>query len=611
MADYPTPSDYQEAVQFPETAFADPDLQEARPAENALGLPQPITGNFAAIFRMTGPTGCPWAAKCFLTDVPDQQARYRAVAAHLDALDLPYFVDFDYQPEGIRVNGAAYPLLKMAWVDGVPINRFVDEHLDDPDALAALAETWATLMADLEPTDIAHGDLQHGNILVTGAAPDLQIKLVDYDTMYVPALDGRQSAEIGHRNFQHPDRTEDDFGPYLDRFPGLIIYAALQACIHRPELWERFDTGENLLFRAADFYDPSSSVLFDRLADIEPLDSLVEALRSACYVQPEDVPPLAQVRAGETDRIAAMRSRTGRRKGRSADERRTALARWLAPGLGGLVVISGILIGTVGAIVGIGVLVFGGALIGAISWRRYRRLPLVRRHRRLAREIDHFTQVINSLERQIKALRRKREDVLNSVEQRRAEQLDELREEALYDRLKHHFVGEIRSVEGLTHKHVVRLKAGDIRTAYEATPERLQKLHEIGETSQARISMWRSALVAEYEDEIPEALSPAEERRIRRYVEHRIDDLDAEIARAREKIRTQEEERRRVRERKAELSDVSFARYLRYLLRLDTLPDPSTASPPLDASDGASEKQQPPPVPEPIDDGQAWWQQSG
>ena len=609
MPGYPTPSDYQEAVQFPETAFRDPDLQAARPAENMLGLPQPITGNFAAIFPMTEPTGRQWAAKCFLTDVPDQRARYRAIARHLDEADLPYTVAFDYQAEGIRVEETAYPLLKMEWVDGVPINRFVAEHLDQPEALAALAEAWADLMADLAEAEIAHGDLQHGNILVADEPEVPQIRLVDYDTMYVPALDGRTSAEVGHRNFQHPDRTERDFGLHVDRFAGLVIYTALQACIHRPELWDRFDTGENLLFRSADFYDPGASVLFDTLDETEALAPLADALRTACYVEPEDVPPLADVRSGEGIDRATVQA--GRRRSRRDRVEREGLARWFAPGGVGLAVASAAIGWALSGWVALVVLLIGLGLAGGEALRRYRRVPVVRRRRRLEREIEHFTAVIQSLERQIKSLRAKRKEILGSVEERREQRLEEVQEEAIYDRLKHHFIGEVGGVEGITHKHVIRLKADDIRTAYEASPERLKEVRQIGDKGRARIAMWRAGLIAQYEDEIPDTLSPAEERRIQRYVEHRIDDLDDEIARAKAKIQVQDEERTRIRERREEVPELSFGRYLRYLLRLDTLPAPVKASPTGESDEHEWPERSREPVPEPLGDDAPWWRQTG
>src|SRR5690606_327685 len=160
-----TPSAYQEALQFPATAFADPVLAAGEPATNALGLPQPITGAFAAVFPMETAEGRV-AVRCFLTDVPDLRRRYRAIAHHHLRGGQPYTVGFEYQHEGIRVGSAAYPILKMAWAEGEGLARFVERHLDRPEVLRDLAAAWRSMLADLAAADIAHGDLQHGNVLV-------------------------------------------------------------------------------------------------------------------------------------------------------------------------------------------------------------------------------------------------------------------------------------------------------------------------------------------------------------------------------------------------------------------------------------------------------------
>jgi hypothetical protein len=613
MPDYPTPSDYQEAVQVPASAFADSALQEATPRTNVLGLPQPITGAFAAVFPMTTDPGRTVAVKCFLNDVPQQQARYEAVSNHLDAVALDALVDFDYQPEGIRVDGTAYPVLKMEWVDGTVLNRFVENHLDAPDVLARLSEAWADLMAGLDDEAVAHGDLQHGNVLVQKQEGDVRLRLVDYDTMYVPALEGERSAEVGHRNYQHPDRTDADFGPFLDRFPALAIYTALRACAVRPALWDRYDTGENLLFRDADFYDPESSPLFDELAAMDPVADLVEALQTACYVEPRDVPPLADVRAGRLEPADVSVRRARRSRGRSGDDR-GAFARYFLPGTLGVALLAagGALAG--GAIAAGGVVGISGLVGGTWAARRYRRLSLVRRRRRLEQEEARFTEAIRGLEREVQSLNEKRADLRNSIDERRAQRLEEVQEEALRDRLKHHFIGEVREVDGIIHKHVVRLKSANIRTAYEATPEAVADVRRISDEARARINMWRAALVREYEDEVPDTLSPAEERRLRRYIDHRIEDLDDQIARTKEKIQVQTTERARVRDRLDDLPSFSFGHYLRYLLRLQTLPEPAEARPPQptptrepDAEDPAD----PEPVPEPVSDDQAWWNRGG
>ena len=605
MPRYPTPSDYQEAVQFPDTAFLDSDLQDAAPDTNALGLPQPITGNFAAVFPMTDAIGRRWAVKCFLTEVEDQQTRYRAIDRHLDAHDVPQTVAFDYQERGIRVDGAPYPILKMEWIDGVPLNRFVAEHLDAPDTLQALAEQWRHLLTDLQAATIAHGDLQHGNVLVVNEGDGPTLRLVDYDTMYVPALSGRASAEVGHRNYQHPDRTDADFGPHLDRFAGLVIYTALHAVAARPALWQRYDTGENILFRADDFYDPSASPAFEALGEIDAIQPLVKATRTACLIELDAIPTLRDVRGGNVSAVVKARqaARSSRSIGAPSSGQVWALA------LVGSLLIAVVATGRwVNAWIATGLFGIGLAVLLGGGWMRYRQLPLVRRRRRLKQEISYFTLRIDRQERQIEALRMKKKAVRSSIQQRREERLHELRNEAIYDRLKYHFVGEARAIEGVTHKHVVRLKAAGLRTAYALTPDALQEAREIGEQTSLRLQQWRSALVEQYRDAIPTDLSPAEERRIQRYVAHRVDNLDAEVSRAREKMLVQEEERAQARERLNALPVVSFSRYLRYALGAATLPDRARNRFP---SDEGPASRAPEPVPAPLQDDRPWWTQAG
>ena len=628
MSDYPTPSEYQEAVQFPDTAFADDELAGAEPRTNVLGLPQPITGAFAAVFPMTTRAGTCYAAKCFLSDTPDQRARYRAVSDALEDLDLAALVDFAYQPQGIRVSGEAFPLLKMEWADGVTLNRFVETHLDAPGTLHRLADAWVDLMEDLDAAGIAHGDLQHGNVLVDApdgeAAPEaLRLRLVDYDTLYVPSLDGRESAEVGHRNYQHPDRTDADFGPHLDRFPGWVVYTALRACAAHPQLWEDYDTGENLLFRDADFYDPASSPLFDVLTASDEVGDLASALERACYLELDDVPPLPDDAESTGDAVparlsseAVRRARRRRSARQSARPERDGFARAFLPAAAGLGVVGGGL-AAAGRFGAAAVLVLLGlaVAIGAVA-TRYRQQPLVRRRRRLRQEIDRFNRLLYNLRRQVESLSRQRADLLDSMEERRAERLREIQEEALYDHLKHHFVGEARHLKGVDHKHVVRLKAANIRTAYEATPDRIDAVRQLPNDVRTRLRMWRSSLVRRYKDDIPDALSPAEERRLQRYVQQRVEEVDAQIQRAEEKIEVQKAERDRFRARTDEMPVLTPARYVRYLLRLDSLPE-RTGGPPAptsrngqasapteaDRTNGAD----PVPDPLPADDDTDWW----
>ncbi|HEY3683643.1 MAG TPA: hypothetical protein VGL93_11415 [Streptosporangiaceae bacterium] len=256
----PTGGQYQAAVQNPGRCFTDPVLRDAVPQRTALGLPKPISGNFASVFPMTAPSGERYAVKCFTRDVPHQLQRYELISARLHALRPWWGTDFVFQPEGVRVEGVAYPILRMDWIEAVSLTRWVDAVVDagGADALDGLADRFDAVVAELAAAGIAHGDLQHGNVLVRD---DGELRIIDYDGMYFPGLAGLPSDEVGHPNFQPPGRTPADYGPAMDRFSARLISLSLRAIAADPPLWDRFnpDHEEYLLLDQSDFADPLAS----------------------------------------------------------------------------------------------------------------------------------------------------------------------------------------------------------------------------------------------------------------------------------------------------------------------------------------------------------------
>jgi hypothetical protein len=124
---------------------------------------------------------------------------------------------------------------------------------------------------------------------------DGQLRLIDYDGMFVPALWGEGSHEVGHPNYQHPLRTGSDFGPYLDNFSAWVIYVSLIALAADPGLWKQFGGGdESLLFRREDFEEPEPSDVFhalERHRD-QQIRSAIALFKPLLYLGPQDVPPL-------------------------------------------------------------------------------------------------------------------------------------------------------------------------------------------------------------------------------------------------------------------------------------------------------------------------------
>jgi formylglycine-generating enzyme required for sulfatase activity len=275
---WPLSSDYSDALQNPRTRFNDPELRQADVTRLDSGEPVLWSGGNAAVFQVRqAQSDRKWAVKCFTRKVAGQNQRYRAISDHLQSTKLPFRVAFRYLPDELLVStssGAArYPVVKMDWVDGLTLDQFAAEHLDKPNAFAVLAKMWTNLARLLRRAQVAHADLQHGNvILVQTSAVTFDLKLIDYDGMYVPGLEALPSGELGQPNYQHPLRR-DVFDLEIDRFSHLVVYTTLRALAFRSDslacsgerLWARHHNRENLLFLEKDFKEPAHSELFRQL----------------------------------------------------------------------------------------------------------------------------------------------------------------------------------------------------------------------------------------------------------------------------------------------------------------------------------------------------------
>ena len=299
MGAWPDLTEYHEAVQHPQKAFADPGLRAATLELDRFGMPKPVTGGNAVVYKASEPGGFLWlfrktcAIRCFLRPISDHAERYEAISKHLRQVRLPYDVNFQFLKQGIQIRSKWFPIVKMQWAKGDLLHSYVERHLPHPEFLAALRQKWVTLVRHLEAAQVAHGDLQQGNILVRGGS----IQLVDYDGMWVPALKGRHATEIGHRAYQHPERSERDYGQAIDRFSALVIYVSLAALERDVTLWERFHTGDNLIFVREDFLQVGRSAIWQQLRRVgsREIDQLAAAMAAMVQQDPMKVSNLDSV----------------------------------------------------------------------------------------------------------------------------------------------------------------------------------------------------------------------------------------------------------------------------------------------------------------------------
>ena len=300
----PTRDAYTAAMQNPRDRFRDPELANGRTVRKASGQPIVYSGQFASVYRMSC-HGRDHAVRCFISEAPNRQQRYRALSDYLNMMRPPGFVSFAYLDRELLIRGERHPVLKMEWVDGQTLDQYVAANLANPAALGALAYGWSRLMRDLQSMPIAHNDLQHGNVIVR---PTSDLRLVDYDGVFLAPFLGDPSPELGHRNYQHPSRTSRDYDERIDNFPALVIHLSLLAIARDPSLWNRFHDGDNLLFTRADLAHPGGTPLWSQLEHCpDPeVSRLTRELERCCRLPVAQVPTLEAILTGS----AAPRSKS-------------------------------------------------------------------------------------------------------------------------------------------------------------------------------------------------------------------------------------------------------------------------------------------------------------
>ena len=293
---WPGQTDFSEAVQNPAVCFKGTELESGEVSLNPRGLPLMWSGSFACVYSLSVGNQ-KFAVRCFTREIKDQQSRYEQLSNYLDGVLPPAFVSFEYLENGINLRGDWYPAVKMEWVEGDPLGKFVDSNVNEPDTLRRIARQWrGGTTANLRGLRIAHNDLQHGNVMVQ---KDGGIRLVDYDGMFLPQFRGQRSPELGHKNYQHPLRTSEDYDDHVDNFPTLVIYTSLLAIAAEPEVWSFFNE-DNLIFTRDDYADPKGSEIFRRLK-ISPdpvVVSLIKGLEECCSLPVMEVPDLETILHG-------------------------------------------------------------------------------------------------------------------------------------------------------------------------------------------------------------------------------------------------------------------------------------------------------------------------
>ena len=236
-------------------------LSHLVPVLDNYGDPYRSSGAFAVVFKMKDEqTGKCYALKCFTEEQEGRAEAYRQIAEELEFVNSPYITFVKYLEKELFVDSNCeddeFPVLLMDWIEGETMETYIADHYMDNHAMSMLCYRFCKMAAWLCSQPFAHGDIKPDNIMVR---PDGTLTLVDYDGMFVPAMEGQKSPTIGTKDFSHPLRTIDDFDETIDDFALASMALSLKAISLNPSLLNEYGASDRLLFSAADYLDLSKS----------------------------------------------------------------------------------------------------------------------------------------------------------------------------------------------------------------------------------------------------------------------------------------------------------------------------------------------------------------
>ena len=272
---YPLISEYIDAIKSAEDNFEE--LSYLRPVLVDDGLPVMSAGGFSVVFKIKDErNGKLYAVKCFTKEQEGRSESYKLIADELEFVSSNYltpirFLDKELFVDTDQTTETEFPVLLMDWVDGIPMDKYIQMNIKNQYALEMLTFRFSKLAIWLLTQHFAHGDLKPDNILVK---EDGSIVLVDYDGMYVPAMKGQKARELGSPNYRHPERTIDFFDRHIDDFPLVVMSLSLKVIALNSNLFNN-STGEcGLLLNESDFRDIKTSKTIQKILCLLPDNEL-------------------------------------------------------------------------------------------------------------------------------------------------------------------------------------------------------------------------------------------------------------------------------------------------------------------------------------------------
>lgn len=135
-----------------------------------------------------------------------------------------------YYPKELLINASdtewgLADVVLCEWHEGVSLQNRIEAWRNNTTKISALSQMFEEQALSLLNERWAHGDLKPENIILSQDG----LHLIDFDAMYREGFSIDDCVEIGTQQFQHPLRSQHNFGKEIDDYPIALITTVLAA----------------------------------------------------------------------------------------------------------------------------------------------------------------------------------------------------------------------------------------------------------------------------------------------------------------------------------------------------------------------------------------------
>lgn len=273
------------------------DLKNFEVVKDMMDLPLSYPGAFARVYKVKQDNKF-FALRFFTKKKDDAMNRYRILHEFYELNkqnnQLPFLTDFQYLSNSIKIKVKdeliRFPIVKMDWVDGQTLEIFFQSK-PSKNKIKSVRKNFLDLISTMESLNIAHGDLHPKNIIIDNQK---NLKLVDYDCMFIEKFKNSNMPELGDPDCQHPNRENFAYDEKIDRFSSIVLYLTMLILEEKPDVIN-IRNGE-FIFSSNDYSNSTDSKIFQICKELTPeIQNLSDTLIQICKSRKPKIPALGEL----------------------------------------------------------------------------------------------------------------------------------------------------------------------------------------------------------------------------------------------------------------------------------------------------------------------------